>query len=409
MKVLLIHQAFASIREAGGTRHYELALRLARRGDRMTIVTSQILYGDARPVRPDRGGLYYREEHEGLVVLRAYAPRSHHRSYFQRAVAFGVFAATSLWAGLRAGPTDLVMGTTPPAFQAVSAWLIARLRRKPFLLEVRDLWTEFAIDMGILRNPVAKALARRLERFLYRRADHFLVNSPAYREYLVKQGIPRERISFVANGVDVAMFDPTAVGATVRERFGVQDKFLVVYAGSQGPANDLRTLLRCADRLRDDPSIQVLLFGDGKERPSLQREAQDLGLSNVTFAEWVPKAQVPEILAAADVCVASLMNIPMFTTTYPNKVFDYMAAGRPTILAIDGVIREVVEASGGGIFVPPGDPVAMAEAVRRLRRDPALRAEMGRAARAFVAANFDRDAQAEEFREVLHRMVECEA
>lgn len=405
MKILLIHQAFVSGREAGGTRHYELGQRLASRGDGLTVITSRVSYLTGKSVGGGSDRLCNREEIDGIKVLRAYAPAVTHRSFLWRVASFLVFAATSVWAGLCAGPVDLVMGTTPPIFQAVSAWLVARLRCKPFLLEVRDLWPEFAIEMGVLRNPILKALARRLERFLYRYADHILVNSPAYRDYLLAKGIGAAKVSVVANGVDVSMFDPRATGEAIRSRYGLERKFLVVYAGALGMANDLGTALRAADRLCDRDHIHFLFVGDGKERPNLEREASRLGLTNVTFADAVPKTRMPALLGAADVCLAILMDIPMFHTTYPNKVFDYMAAGRPTILAIDGVIRDVVERSGGGLFVPPGNAEALAEAVRTLASDPQLCTRMGHSARQYVLEHFDRDKQAEEFRRVLRRLI----
>lgn len=405
MKILLIHQVFASTQEAGGTRHYELGQYLKANGDSLTVITSQVSYLTSQRIHPDRGGILYREEQDGIVILRAYTIPVHHRSFVWRVLAFIVFACASVWAGLRAGPVDVVMGTTPPIFQAFSAWLVARLRRKPFLLEVRDLWPEFAIAMGVLRNPVLIALARSSEHFLYARADHLVVNSPAYQKYLVEKGVSPDKISLVPNGVDASMFDPEATGDSIRKQYGLQDKFIVVYAGAHGMANDLGIALKAANRLRTHADIHFLFVGDGKERPNLERDAQQLNLTNVTFTGALPKAQMPDVLAAADVCLASLMNIRMFNTTYPNKVFDYMAAGRPTLLAIDGVIRDVIERANGGIFVPPGDDQALAEGVERLYHDRMLGKQMGQAAREYVTMHFDRKEQAEEFRQVFYRMI----
>lgn len=405
MNVLLIHQLFTSGQEAGGTRHYELGQRLVAEGDRLTIVASQISYLTGRPVDASRKGLYYRESIGGIEVLRAYVPPVYHRSFLLRVATFAAFALTSVWAGLRAEPVDLVMGTSPPIFQAFSAWLVACLRRRRFLLEVRDLWPKFAIDMGVLRNPVLKAVARRAERFLYRRADHLLVNSPAYRDHLIQQGVPADKVSLVPNGVDVEMFDPDARGEAIRQRYGVADKLLVVYAGALGMANDLGTVLQAADRLRDQGNVHFLLVGDGKERANLEQEARHRGLTNVTFTGPLPKSRMPEVLAAADLCLATLMNIPAFTTTYPNKVFDYMASGRPTILAIGGVIRDVIETAKAGVYVPPGDAIALAAAIGQLAGDAELRACMGRSARRHVAEHFNRREQADEFRRVLRSLL----
>lgn len=404
MNILLIHQAFVSVHEAGGTRHYELGMRLKEAGDKLTVVASQVSYQSGKRVHSDRNAFVYCEDMDGIQVLRAYTLSVLHRSFVWRVLSFVVFALSSVWAGLRVGNIDLVMGTSPPLFQGFSAWFLAFLRRKPFLLEIRDLWPEFAIDMGVLRNPLLIALARWGENFLYARATHLMVNSPAYRDYLLNKGLLEKKISFVANGVEVEAFNPDARGADTRQFFGLTDKFVVVYAGAHGPANDLDTVLRAANHLREHTIIHFLMVGDGKDRVSLEAEAKRLRLNNITFAGALPKTQMPDVLAAADVCLAILKNIPMFSTTYPNKVFDYMAAGRPTVLVIDGVIREVIEKANGGIFVKPGDDEALAVAVEKLCSDKMLRDQMGLSARHYVVAHFNREQQAQEFRKVLEQV-----
>lgn len=407
VRVLLIHQVFVSPNEPGGTRHYELAQHLVQQGHEFTIVASNLSYVTGEPVT-DGKGIVQETIIDGIRVLRAYTYPSLHKSFFWRTISFISFMLTSLWAALRAGQVDLVIGTSPPIFQAVSAWLVAFLRRRPFLLEVRDLWPEFAIDIGVLKNPVLIKLSRWLERFLYARATHILVNSPAYRDYLLRKGLPEKKITLIPNGVNTDMFDPQTDGKSIRERFQLSDKFVVTYAGALGLANDIGTILRAAELLRENHDIHFLLVGDGKERANLEAEARDLHLPNVTFAGAQPKGSIPEFLAASDVCLATLRDIPMFRTTYPNKVFDYMAAGRPTLLAIDGVIREVIEVSGGGIFVPPGNPAALADAIRELSADRERAKGMGQAARRYVAEHFDRKQQAMAFAELVEQLVEQE-
>ncbi|MDW7710744.1 MAG: glycosyltransferase family 4 protein [Deferrisomatales bacterium] len=402
MRILLIHQAFVSPGEAGGTRHFEFGQRLAKVGHDLTIIASDRSY-----ITGERIGRHGEEEViKGVRVLRAYTHPNLHRSFVWRVFSFLTFMVSSAWKGMRAGPVDVVMGTSPPIFQAVSAWVIAALRRRPFLLEIRDLWPEFAVDLGVLRNPVLIYLSRRLESFLYRRATHILVNSPAYRDYLVRKGVPDCKVSLIANGVDPDLFDPEARGEELRARWNLGIDFVATYAGALGLANDIPTILRAAARLRDEAGIRFLLVGDGKERPNLERMAAELSLGNVTFTGAVPKSQIAEVLAASDACLATLQDIPMFRTTYPNKVFDYMAAGRPTVLAIDGVIRELVEACKGGLFVTPSKPELLADAVLQLARAPERARAMGRAARRYVAENFHRDHQARQFVELVERLAQ---
>ncbi len=408
MHVLLIHQVFASPSEAGGTRHFELLSRLVKSGHQATVVASNLSYLSGASIVGESKWIA-EQDIEGIRVLRAYTYPSLHRSFVWRVISFLSFMVTAVWAGWKAGKVDVVMGTSPPLTQPLSAWAIAVLRRRPFLLEIRDLWPEFAIDMGVLRNPVLIWIARRLEMFLYRRATHLLVNSPAYRDYLISKGMAPQKVSLIANGVDPTLFDPAAKGQGVRDEFRLDNKFVVTYAGAIGMANDIGTILNAAELLRDKSEIHFLLAGDGKERTNMQTQALQRGLNNITFTGALPKGRMPDVLAASDVCVATLQNIPMFTTTYPNKIFDYMAAGRPTVLAIDGVIREVVEVAGGGIFVQPGDPQALAAAVGTLYADRNAAREMGLCARQHVERYFHRHRQAEYFEQLMSRLAEGNA
>ena len=403
MNMLLIHQAFTSPNEPGGTRHYEFARHCVTHGHGFTVVASDLSYLTGKRIIR-HAGLVSKQDLDGIHVLRAYTYPSLHRSFIWRVFSFLSFMVTSLVAALRAGPIDLIMVTSPPIFQVVSGWLLAVLCRRPLLLEIRDLWPEFAIDIEVLKNPVLITLSRWLERFLYARATHILVNSPAYLEYLASKGVASEKTTLIPNGVDPAMFDPSAKGVRFRREWNLDGKFVVTYAGALGLANDIPTILRAAGRLREYPGVHFLLVGDGKEMPHLEALADRLGLSNVTFTGSRPKTEMPEILAASDAFIATLKDIPMFRTTYPNKVFDYMAAGRPTILAIDGVIRQVVEAANGGIFVPPGDDQSLANAVRILEKDRKRAAAMGLAARDYVVEHFDRHQHAKDFERLVERL-----
>jgi lipopolysaccharide/colanic/teichoic acid biosynthesis glycosyltransferase/glycosyltransferase involved in cell wall biosynthesis len=400
MKILIIHQYFAAPNESGGTRHYELSRHLVGQGHEVTIVASDLSYHSGQRVTV-RARLLTRQDLDGIRLFRAYTYASLHKSFLWRVVSLLSFMCTSFWAAWRAGKVDVVMSTTPPIFQPLAAWLVALLRRRPFLLEVRDLWPEFAIAMGVISNPTLIWLARRLESFLYARATHILVNSPAYRDYLVARGIKPHKISVVPNGVDPAMFPPGVDGGRIRDEYGLDGRFVVTYAGALGQANDIGTLLAAAERLKDDPGVHFLLVGGGKEKENLRRQVHERQLTNVTIDDPRPKADMPALFAASDACVAILQDIPMFRTTYPNKVFDYMAAGRPIVLAIDGVIRQVVEKAHGGIFVPPGNEVALADAVRHLRDHRSEAEAMGRQGREYVCRHFNRHKQAVDFEKLL--------
>lgn len=408
MRVLLIHQIFTSPNQAGGTRHYELAQQAVVQGHSFTIVSSDINHLTGQPV-VNRRGLMVEENIDGMRVLHAYTLSTPHSNFFWKIVYFASFMFTAFLAALRAGPVDVVMGTSPPIFQAVTAWFAAKMRRKPFVLEIRDLWPDFPIGSGKLTNPILIRLSYWLEMFLYRNADAFIVNSPAYRDHLIEKGLEGEKIHVVPNGVDPAMFDPVARGEQLREALGLQNKFIVTYAGNIGIPNDIGTILDAAEQLQERSDIHFLIVGDGPLRQELAIQANRRGLPNLTFTGSFPKSEMRTVLAASDACIATLKNIPMYRKPYPNKVFDYMAAGRPTILAIDGVIRDVIEKSEGGIFVTPGNSAELAEAVCQLGNDREYAQRLGLSARNYVATHFDRALQAEQFIKVLEQVASIQS
>jgi len=389
MKILLINQVFVSPEEPGHTRHFEMGQYLKERGHELVIVASDLNYQTGQRTVARRG-LYAEQIFDGVRVLRSYIYPAIHRSYVWRIIAFFSFMFSSILTALHVRDVDLVLGTTPPIFQAVSAWAVAALRRKPFLLEVRDLWPEFGISMGVLKNPIIIALSRWLEMFLYTRATHILVNSPAYREYMLAKGVAGNKVTYIPYGTDIEMFNPSMDGSSIRREFNLEDKFVVLYAGALGQANDIDTLLRAAERLKREERIRFVLFGDGKERARLESEAKNKGLANVIFAGTRPKKDMPLIVASADLCLAILQDIPAFRTTYPNKVFDYMAAGRASLIVIDGIARDLIEASRGGDYVSPADDAVLAQKILELSQDPVQVNAMGANAREYLVKNLDR-------------------
>lgn len=396
MHILLIHQAFAALDEPGGTRHHELARHLCEKGHQVTVIASPISY-----LTGDKQGKRQRKQTDGMgvTIIRSYTLPALHRSFVWRVVSFLSFMASSFINGLRVRNVDLVWGTTPPIFQAPTAWLLARLKGCPFLLEVRDLWPAFAVAVGVLKSQTLIRLSQWLERFLYRHADHVMVNSPGFIDHVKARGA--QNVTLIPNGADPEMFNPQADGQLFRSKNGITDKFVVVYAGAHGLSNDLGVVLEASELLQDEHRVQVVLVGSGKDKSHLQELAQKRGLKNLLFLPPVPKSEMSQVLAGADACLAILKPIELYKTTYPNKVFDYMAAGRPVILAIDGVIREVVESAQAGLYVPPGQPPALAQAIEFLSRHPKICREMGQNGRKMVEKRYSRLIFAEKFSTLL--------
>ena len=402
MHILIIHQAFADLNEAGGTRHYEMARFLVQRGHTVTIIASPISYITGQSKQEKIAWLKEQHPEPGITVLRSYAYPALHRSFFHRLVNFLSFMVSSFITGLRVKKVDIVWGTCPPIFQGVTAWLVARLKGIPFLFEVRDLWPKFAIAVGVLHNPVIIRMSEWLEKFLYRRADCLIVNSPGYVEHVTERG--GKHVTLIPNGADPAMFETPSNCSEIRQSLQLEDHYIILYAGAHGLSNDLGVVLQAAKKLTSEPMIHFLLVGGGKDKPALMQQAEEMQLTNLTFLPARSKTEMPALIGASDACLAILKPIDAFKTTYPNKVFDYMAAGRPVILAIDGVIREVVEKAKAGVFVPPGNPDALAFAIMDMASHRDRGRKMGAVGREYVENHFSRAESAAQLAALLEEM-----
>ena len=399
MHILLIHQAFAAIDEPGGTRHHEFARLFAVDGHRVSIIASPVSYltgkqAGTSKVTLDAGGL--------IAIYRTYTYPALHKSFIHRIFSFLSFMFSSFFKSLSIHHVNAVWGTSPPIFQSFTAWLVARLKGVPFILEIRDLWPAFAIAVGVLNNKTLIALSQWLEKFLYRHADLIVVNSPGYIEHIRARG--GKNICLIPNGAD-PLFFKAVTGHPRKDHPEWQGKFVVLYTGAHGMSNDLEVVMQAAKLLQEHKDIHFVLLGDGKEKPHLKEMAQSMGLTNLEFADPLPKTGMPAAIAAADACLAILKPIEMYKTTYPNKVFDYMAAGKPIVLAIDGVIREVVRKSNCGIFCQPGNPQEMSEAILKLYQDPESARQKGLSGQRYLAEHFDRARIAVDFLDRIQETV----
>ena len=332
---------------------------------------------------------------DGVEVRRLNCFFSHHRSHFFRALSYVAFMIRSFAAGLRLPDIDVVVGTSPPLSQALSAMAVAKLRRCPFIIEVRDLWPDVLFEMGVIRSPLLRRILSVLEVMFYRHACMVLVNSPGYVSAILDKGIDRERIRVIPNGVDPDIF---CVDRDNSNRGDEQNGgFIVLYAGAVGLANNVGLVLNVAERLAMHKDIRFVIVGGGGEFGFIREEIERRNLENVSLQNAVPKRDMRKLIEMADVCLVTLMNKALLKLSLPNKMFDYMALGKPTVLAVEGVAKEVMEASGGGVCTPQGDFEAMAGALLKLKREPELRKAMGQAAKEYVLKNYNRRHQSRLF------------
>lgn len=410
MKILVFHQYYLFAGQAGGSRFNEMARLWAQAGHQVTVIAGTVDYTTGLKPEAYKGAWVRREDDNGVEVVRCYVPEAYGKSYRSRAWAFFAFGISAATAVFKVKRPDVVIATSPPLIIAIPALFAARLRwRLPWVFEVRDLWPESAVTTGVLEaDSLLTRLLYALEKLAYRFSDGINVLTPAFRDDIVKRSLVSEnKISFVPNGADLERFRPGERDNSIRREFGWADRFVALYAGAHGRANAVDQLVAAADKLKDRSDILIATVGDGNERAAAQAKAADRGLKNIVFLGSQPKERMPDFVNAADAGLAVLQNNPTFRTVYPNKVFDYMACARPTILGIDGAARKLVcDEAKAGIFVEPENAGSIAAGIAALADDKALCAKLGENGRAWVQANASREALAARYLDELTKIVD---
>jgi glycosyltransferase involved in cell wall biosynthesis len=393
-RVLYVSQYFVSADQPGGVRHWQHARALARAGHEVSVVTSYVQHKERTVPERYRGRRIVREREDGLDVWRTYSTPGYGRDMRSRIASYGTFAWWSAVAGVRAPRPDVVVASSPSLPSAAAAAAVARARGARFLLEVRDLWPESAVAMGLIGDRRAIAAARRLESYCYRRADRIVALTEGIRDGLLEHGVPGSKIVLITNGVDLEIGN----GARPAAAPVPDDAFVAMYVGAHGTYSALETVLEAADELRDAPEVRLVLVGNGDRKPALVDAARRRGLANVAFVDPVPKREVPSWLARADACVLPYQDNPLFAGALPNKAFDYLGAGRPIVASAPaGELTRMVERAGCGLAVPPEDGPALAGALRRLASDREAARRMGESGRRYALDHYDRAALAARF------------
>ncbi len=318
-------------------------------------------------------------------MIRSWVLPAPNRGFSRRIANHATSAISAVLAASRTGRVDVVIGETPPLFTAVASVVIARLRRAPLLLNVADLWPESAVQLGVLRNPRAIKAAQLLERFSYRHSATITVPTAGMVRILGEQGEPEGKVVHLPNAVDTGRFTPPAAAS--------QQLTQVLYSGTVGLAQGVGTLLDAAEILGDAGApFTFRIVGDGAEREQLAASAAARGLDHVRFDGRLPGAEIPAIIAAADIAVMSLKDLPLFEDAVPTKLLEYMAAGKPVVAAAAGDAARLVERAQCGAWCPPEDPQALAGALQRIAADPQAAFGMGQAGRAYAEEHVSRRA-----------------
>lgn len=407
MRLLIVSHYFPPEVGAPQARLSELAAWWAHQGEDVTVLTGMPNHptGVVHPEYRRRFRVVERSA-EGYRIVRTWLYATPNEGVVRKTLGHVSFMASSVLLGLgAAGKADVVVVSSPTFFSIFAARLIARGRRARLVLEVRDLWPAAMVELGVLTNRRIIRVLERLEMANYRAADAVVVVTEGFRDNLVGRGIPAAKVHTIRNGADLDRFRPPPEGArtAMRARLGATaGELLVLYAGAHGISHALGSVVQAAGKLAGEP-IHFALVGEGAEKSAVEAQVARSGLANVTLLPPVARDEMPALLAAADICLVPLRDVPLFRTFIPSKLFEYLAAGRAVIGALRGEAAEIL-AGAGAVVVEPENPAVLADAVRALAADPARRAAMGAQGRAYVEAHFDRRRLAERYRRMLHAL-----
>jgi len=363
----------------------ELAGHLAARGHEVEVVTTFPRTAQAGAERR----LYSRRRGDGFVVKRFWTNRTPHP--LGRLAAWNAYTAGALLnlPALREG--DVFFLRTPPLQLGLPAWAAKRWRGARVLVNVQDIHPDLAIESGILRNPAAIGLARSLERWVYGVADRIAVISEGFKANLAGKGVPGPKVEVIPNWVDTDFLRPLDKDNPVSRKYGLDRRFVVLYSGTISISSDvaLGRVLEAARLLGPDRDVLVVIAGEGLRKPALLARAEALGLRNVVFLPFQPYGDLPALLASADVLLVPL-DAAKVQLSVPSKLYNFMAAGRPILgLAEAGSEGATLRAAREcGVAGPPGDPAAIAAAVRALARSGDARRAYASNARAYVVEYF---------------------
>jgi glycosyltransferase involved in cell wall biosynthesis len=401
MKILFVSHYYPPEVNAPANRVHEHARLWAKGGHAVTVITG-VPNHPRGELFPGYANRWQQEEwRDGVRVLRTWMYLTANEGFARRTANYVLFSLTAILASFRAERPDVVVATSPQFFCGLAGAVIAALKRRPFVLEVRDLWPESIVALGQLRRgSLAVRALEWLERALYRRARGIVVVTRAFARHIVGKGISASRIAVVYNGIDGELWRPRPSAPALLARHGIGGSFRVGYVGTLGLAHGLGHALDAAERL--GPDVHFVFVGDGADRARVESEARRRGLANAHFVGLVPRSEVPEWLASLDVLLVMLRDLPVFQTVIPSKLFEFLAMERPVVLAAPrGEVREMVERADVALAIEPEEPVLLADAIRELRAHPEQTRALAARGRAWVEQGFRREAQAERMADFL--------
>jgi glycosyltransferase involved in cell wall biosynthesis len=396
--ILYICQYFPPEMGAPAARAYEFSRRWVQMGHKVSVVCGIPNHPVGKIYPGYTNKLLHHEVIDGIDVYRTWVFVTPNARKVRRSINYLSFGFSAALASECISGVDVCIATTPQFFSGVSGTFVKRLKRIPLVLEVRDLWPDAIEAVRINANQSFLNFLRRIEKYMYNASDNIVIVSPAYRDSLVRKGVPSEKIHVIPNGVSTAMFDRRPKD---RHHFNgpMRDKFLVAYFGTHGLAHGLETMIDAAETLKHNPDVQFILVGEGASKDELIRYAN--GLPNVLFVDRQSRETIAEMLNEIDLSLVMLRKADLFKKVIPSKMFEIMGTGKPIVLGVEGVAQQIVDEAHAGMAIEPQNTPALVEAITRFQHDSALRAACGDSAYRYVRDHYNLDVLANKYLRIL--------
>ncbi len=403
MHILFLSDNFPPESNAPATRLYEHAVHWVQAGHNVTVLTCAPNFPDGKLFHGYRNRWYAVENWDGIRVVRVKTYITANEGFIKRTLDYMSFMIMAFFAGLFQKRPDVIVATSPQFFAALGGWMLATVRRRPFIFELRDLWPASIVAVGAMKESRIVRWLEKLELFLYRQAAAVVAVTEAFKADLIQRGIPEEKIVVIINGVDLSRYAPRSKDSHLVMEYKLLNKFVVGYIGTHGMAHALHRVLEAAALLRDCKEIVFLFVGSGAAREALVEEAK--ALDNVRLIPRQPKEMMPKLWSLCDVALIYLKNDPLFESVIPSKIFEAMGMGLPILIALpEGEATAIIRQTATGIVVPPEQPELLSQAITDLRDQPETLEKL-RQANIAAAPQFSRKQQAEKMLTVFQRVL----
>jgi glycosyltransferase involved in cell wall biosynthesis len=405
-KILLLTEYFPPEIGAGSTRAFELSRRWSDTGADVTVLTGFPDYPNGIIPESYRGHWLMKEKMGNIQVVRTFIYPTANKGFIKRLFSFFSFTISSIFLGTWVTKKrDILIATSPPFSIGIAGYVISRVKRVPYIFEVRDIWPASIVQLGQIKNKSVIKLLEKIELFLYRNAAKVVSVTDSYVKDFVSRGVDPQKIEVIKNGVDLEFFKPDYQTDHLIRKLNLEGKEIVSYVGTHGLSHALAKVIDTANELKQNKRIHFLFVGDGAEKESLKNYANDLGLDNVTFLDSVSKNELTAYYGLSHILLVPLKKLPLFKTVLPSKIFEIMAVGKPLITTVDGECKKLIEDADAGIFAEPENVEDLKEKILFLHQNPAKREQMGQNGRKFVHKYFDRNLLADNYLKIIRAAI----